>query len=191
MANPPSSLANEERYKSRLNIFNSSQIMTDRSKQIIPDPNAVARCLDPEMLEILDSHGTFVISELLEMLKETSIDSIDFTERSEFLEKLTNTITGIIQQGHSQQYLMSKVSAFLKGSIFDSKKDNSKINNELLSGINCNLLQPDGKGWQKGKLKICFEFIPEENEPVATQEPPVQTHNSPLDEIRNSLVESN
>lgn len=164
--------------------------MTARTTQIIPDPNAVARCLDPEMLEILDSHGTFVISELLEMLKETSIDSIDFTERSEFLEKLTNTIIGIIQQGHSQQYLMSKVSAFLKGSIFDSKKDNSKINNALLSGINCNLLQPDGKGWQKGKLKLCFEFTPEEHEPVATKET-VKTHHSPLDEIRNTLVESN
>ena len=39
------------------------------------------------------------------------------------------TITKTIQEGHSQQYLASRVSAFLKGSIFASKKDNSKINN--------------------------------------------------------------
>ncbi|AFY94288.1 hypothetical protein Cha6605_3281 [Chamaesiphon minutus PCC 6605] len=40
--------------------------MTDRSKQIIPDSQAVIRCLDPEMLEILSSHGTFIISEIIE-----------------------------------------------------------------------------------------------------------------------------
>jgi hypothetical protein len=165
--------------------------MNDRSKQIIPDYQSVACCLDPEMLEILDSHGTFVISELLEMLKESRVDSIDFVEKAAFLEKLTSTITGVVQQGHSQQYLMSKVSTFIKGSILDPNKDNLKINNALLSGINCNLLQPDGKGWQKGKLKLCFEFIPEETEPVATQENPTETYPSPLDEIRNSLVESN
>ena len=50
--------------------------------------------------------------------------------------------------------------------------------------MTCNLLQPDGKGWQKGKLKICFEFTPEEAELVSTQDKPVVTHSSPLDEIR-------
>ena len=54
--------------------------MTDRSTKIIPDSQAVARCLDPEMLEILGSHGTFVLSELLEMLKGSSVDCIDFTD---------------------------------------------------------------------------------------------------------------
>ena len=63
-------------------------------------------------------------------------------------------------------------------------KNNLKINNVLLSGVNCDLLQLDGKGWQKGKLKICFEFIPEEPELVSTQDKPVATHSSPLDEIR-------
>jgi KGK domain len=125
----------------------------------------------------------------------TEFDGVDITAtNSAFkraLKQRRNTITEIIQQGHSQQYLMSKVSAFLKGSIFDSKKDNSKINNELLSGINCNLLQPDGKRWQKDKLKLCFEFIPEEPEPVAATQETIETHHSPLDEIRNSLVESN
>ena len=156
--------------------------MIDR--QIIPDSNSVIRCLDPEMLEPLDSHGTFILSEFLEMLKEMSIDNVDSIDRSEFLEKLTNTITKTIQEGHSQQYLMSRLSAFLKGSIFASKKDNSKINNALLSGMNCDLLQPDGKGWQKGKLKICFEFIPEEPETVEIIEKPIKDHFSPLDEIR-------
>jgi hypothetical protein len=42
--------------------------MNDRFKQIIPDSDAVARCLDPEMLEILDSYSTFILGELLEPL---------------------------------------------------------------------------------------------------------------------------
>jgi hypothetical protein len=50
--------------------------------------------------------------------------------------------------------------------------------------MTCTLLQPDGKGWQKGKIKLCFEFIPEENETVATNETPVKNHLSSLDEIR-------
>ena len=158
--------------------------MTDRSKQIIPDFQAVARCLDPEILEILDSHGTFLLSELLEMLKGSSVDEIDFIERSAFVEKLTNTIITTTQNGHSQQYLMNKISTFVKGSILDLNQENARITNSLLSGINCNLLQPDGKGWQKGKLKLCFEFIPEEPEAIATQATPVETQSSPLDEIR-------
>ena len=58
------------------------------------------------------------------------------------------------------------------------------VANILTNGTNVLLLQPDGKGWQKGKLKLCFEFIPEELAPIATQEPPAEIHSSPLDEIR-------
>ncbi|WP_295617912.1 KGK domain-containing protein [Chamaesiphon sp. GL140_3_metabinner_50] len=148
--------------------------MNDRSKQIIPDSQAVARCLDPEMLEILGSHGTFILSELLDMFKGSNVDCIDFNDRVKFIEKLTDTVAQTIQQGHSRQYLMNKVSTLVKGSMLDPSKDSPRLNNTLLSGINCNLLQPDGKGWQKGKLKICFEFIPEEPEDL----------HSPLDEIR-------
>jgi KGK domain len=151
--------------------------MTDRPKQIIPNSQAVARCLDPEILEILGSHGTFLLSELLEMLKGSSVDCIDFTDRVAFIEKLTAIVADTIQQGHSRQYLMNKVSTFVKGSILDPNKNNLKVNNVLLSGVNCDLLQLDGKGWQKGKLKICFEFIPEENNSI-------ETHTSPLDQIR-------
>ena len=156
--------------------------MTDRSIQIIPDSQAVARCLDPEMLKILGSHGTFLLDELLEMLKGSSVNEADFIERAAFIENLTNTIITIIQQGHSPQYLTNKISTFIKGSMLDLTQENSKIVNSLLSGINCNLLQLDGKGWQKGKLKICFEFIPEEPDLV-------ETHSSPLDEIRQLSTE--
>ena len=158
--------------------------MTDRSKQIIPDSEAVVRCLDPQVLETLDLHDTFVFSELLERLQGSSTDCIEKIDSAAFIEKLTSTIAGMIQQGHSRKYLVDKVSKLVKGSTLDTQIYNHKINNAFFSGISCNLLQPDGKGWQKGKLKICFEFIPEEDKPAATQEKLAETHSSPLDEIR-------
>jgi hypothetical protein len=54
----------------------------------------------------------------------------------------------------------------------------------LMDGTYCNLLQPDGNGWQKGQLKICLEFIPEGCDPIVMEEKPIETHSSPLDEIR-------
>ena len=40
-------------------------------------------------------------------------------------------------------------------------------------GVDCELLQPGSQGWQKGKLKICIEFIAEK-----------LTHSSELDDFR-------
>jgi KGK domain len=65
-----------------------------------------------------------------------------------------------------------------------SVKSVKSVANILIDGTNVSLLQPDGKGWQKGKLKLCFEFIPEEPETTATQEKPTETNPSPLDAIR-------
>ena len=63
------------------------------------------------------------------------------------------------------------------------------VANILMDGTSISLLQPDGKGWQKGKLKMCFEFIPEEPEPPAMQESLITAHLSPLDEIRQLATE--
>ena len=154
--------------------------MTDRSTQIIPDSQAVARCLNPEMLEILGSHGTFVLSELLEMLKGSSVDPTSFRD------ELSDMIVTMTQRGHSTDYLFNKVVGFIETKELSVNKDilNEKIKESLLDGMTCNLLQPDGKGWQKGKLKICFEFIPEENDSVAIQPKPIKAQLSSLDEIR-------
>nr|WP_269744608.1 KGK domain-containing protein [Chamaesiphon minutus] len=72
----------------------------------------------------------------------------------------------------------------LKNAILTNDNNVVTLINMLVDGSMCNLLQPDGKGWQKGKLKLCFEFIPEEPEPVAAQQTSVEAHPSPLDEIR-------
>jgi KGK domain len=158
--------------------------MTDQPKQIIPNSDAVARFIDRETLKTLDSSGTFVIGELLEKLKGSS--NFDFVDRSAFIDKLISMIVNIMHSGHSREYLVNKVSTFIKGSEIDENKDISSriINSALFDGITCNILQPDGRGWQKGKLKMCLEFIPEEPEPIVMQDKPIQTQPSPLDEIR-------
>ncbi len=153
--------------------------MTDRSKQIIPDSQAVVSCFDPEILKILDSHSTFTINELLKTIKIAGID------RTSFRDELKTLIVASQKEGHNIQSLMSKLTTFVDGDKINESRYTSYeiLRKALLNGTECTLLQPNEKGWQKGKLKICFEFIPEED-PVATQEKPLETHLSPLDEIR-------
>ncbi len=52
------------------------------------------------------------------------------------------------------------------------------------SGIECELLQTEGGGWQKGKIKIniTFEFIPDQPDVTETA---ANSHLSPLDDLRN------
>ncbi len=149
------------------NIFNHYQIMIDRSKQIIPDVEAVARCLD----------GTFLISDLLEKFK------MPVDNQKTFVTQLRTLHLELKHSGYSREYYLDKMETFLdKNTIIENKDETFR--DILDDGINCNLLQPDGTGWQKGKLKICFEFIPEEDEPIAIQEKSAEIHYSPLDEIR-------
>jgi KGK domain len=141
--------------------------MTDRSKQIIPDTEAVARCFD----------GTFLISDLLANLKMPA-DS-----QKIFINDLRKLHLELKQSGYSREYYLDKIEAFLReNTIAGTKNETSK--NIFEDDIICTLLEPNGKGWQKGKLKLCFEFIPEEIEHTITREKPAETHQSPLDEIR-------
>jgi KGK domain len=140
--------------------------MLDRSKQTIPNFQSVARCLD----------GTFLISDLLENVKVP-------VDNKTFVTQLRALHLKLKDSGYSREYYLDKIEKFLdenttienKGETFWAVFDN---------GLKCDLLQPDRIGWQKGKLKICFEFIPEEDESIAGKEKPIQAHSSPLDEIR-------
>jgi KGK domain len=145
--------------------------MENRAKQIIPDSQAVVRCLDPEMLEILGSHATFIVSEIIEKIQQP----IE-TELSR--EKIDNIFDQSRTRGN---YTKDDYYYDLKNAILNDDSNVLTIVNILTDGTTCNLLQPDGKGWQKGKLKLCFEFIPEEPE----------DRHSPLDEIRQLSNESN
>jgi KGK domain len=154
--------------------------VNNQSQQIIPDSQAVIKCLDREMLEKLNSHSTFTTNDLLEILGKTTASLIS-KEKTDVLFAECRSNGGYT----SRQFFDAVKNALEKDT------PTSKIINTLLDGTTCNLLQPDGKGWQKGKIKICFEFIPEEIETQSTPEEQTETHRSPLDDIRASLVESN
>jgi KGK domain len=171
---------NDEHDIYTLNIFNHYKIMIDRFKQIIPDSQAVVSCFDPEILKVLDSHGTFTINELLKTIKMSGVD------RTSFRDELKNLITALQKETHNVPALLSKLTTFADGDRINESRYTSYeiLRKALFNGTECTLLQPDEKGWQKGKIKISFEFIPEEDEPIAAKENPVETHSSPLDEIR-------
>jgi hypothetical protein len=62
----------------------------------------------------------------------------------------------------------------------------------ITQGIECDVLQV-GKQWQKGRLCIKVEFIPDEVEPENTEPvtPPQEIPESPLDDLRQHLKELN
>jgi KGK domain len=154
--------------------------MNERNKQIIPDSQAVARCLDKEILELLNSHATFTIDELLEKIKQYHFGELSGYNADLLFRK--------IRKDDNYGYL-----DFLNdlNHLINRNPNSKMIAETLVAGTKVVLLPPDGKGWQKGTLKICFEFIPEEIETVVTPEKQVETDRSPLDDIRASLIESN
>ncbi len=134
--------------------------MNNQNKQIIPELQSVINCLD----------GTSLLSDLLKELKPPVNNQLKTLHRE--LKAMSNV------------YLYrDRMDAFVRERI--SVEDTETAITKLLeNGLNCNLLQPDGKGWQKGKLTMCFQFTPEENETILTQEISAEVNNSPLDEIR-------
>ncbi|MEH2233595.1 MAG: KGK domain-containing protein [Nostoc sp.] len=52
-------------------------------------------------------------------------------------------------------------------------------------GANCKVLLAQGGGWQKGKIRIIFEFVPDKPTPT---KPLISTNlASPLDDLRSHL----
>jgi hypothetical protein len=162
--------------------------MNDKSKQIIPNANDVICLLDETITESLNSHDTYKATSLFSQLwklnyrENTTIGLLE-----EVLEKVYHNQSNI-----SNSTLAKKIQEFIKNKGTNSNhKELSTIKPFFTDGVNCNLLQPDGKGWQKGKLRICFEFTPESNENlVAIPDNSVKMPESPLDKIRqltNSL----
>lgn len=55
-------------------------------------------------------------------------------------------------------------------------------------GVDCRVLRASGGGWQKGRLRLCLEFIPEK--PALKPEPkpePVNDDPNSLDSLRTEL----
>ncbi|MEH1901910.1 KGK domain-containing protein [Nostoc sp.] len=53
------------------------------------------------------------------------------------------------------------------------------------NGLNCKVLLAQGGGWQKGKIRIRFEFVPDKPTPTKPLIPTNST--SPLDDLRSHL----
>lgn len=59
-------------------------------------------------------------------------------------------------------------------------------------GINCKILKPGAKGWQKAKVRISLEFCPDEpdvEETPTSNQLETSKLESPLDEIRRMINE--
>ncbi len=116
--------------------------MNNLSKQIIPSSQTVARCIDEEIVEILDSHSTFTITELIEIIKLSGVD------RASYRRELMN----MIQKGNlSHTPFQAELVSFIHGDKIKESKYTSyeMLRKALLDGTDCTLLQDDGKGWQK------------------------------------------
>lgn len=60
----------------------------------------------------------------------------------------------------------------------------------LTEGIECKVLKPGAKSWQRGKVRITLEFCPEELEvqdSSTRNESQVDSGSSPLDDIRQMM----
>ncbi|MEH2207494.1 MAG: KGK domain-containing protein [Nostoc sp.] len=68
----------------------------------------------------------------------------------------------------------------------NSNLQEDKASDWLVNGANCKLLLAQGGGWQKGKIRIRFEFVPDKPTPT---KPLIPTNSaSPLDDLRSHLV---
>jgi hypothetical protein len=135
--------------------------MNNQNKQIIPELQSVVNCLD----------GTSLLSDLLKELKPP-------------VDNQLKTLHRELKAENNVYLYRDRMEAFINRKIPIENKEMT-ITELLEDRLDCNLLQPDGKGWQKGKLRICFEFIPEDNEDlIIAQENSVKMPESPLDGIR-------
>lgn len=61
----------------------------------------------------------------------------------------------------------------------------------FVEGLDCRVLKPGTKGWQRGKVTIALEFTPEVLEVSNVYESESNVDNSPLDDIRQLMHKDN
>jgi KGK domain len=161
--------------------------MIDQSKQVIPDADDIVCLLDEAMIEFLNSHDTYKAKSLFQALWKLNRCNNSNSSTVEILEEVLEKVYHN-QSNINNSTLAKKIETFVKENkgmgIIPNTTKPFMIKPFFTEGVNCNLLQPDGKGWQKGRLKMCFEFIPDEPAPVVIKSKIVDTNSSPLDEIR-------
>jgi KGK domain len=180
--------------------------MIDRANKIIPDSQSVVRYLDPKIVKIMNSHSVFTIDEIFKkidpslnrLLSNEQLDLIFEKAKpgdcsfANLVSDINEAISPLVISPSIEQsnifYEKMRTDArygtpdFIKTIFFESTI--TSVASVLINGTDILLLQPDGQGWQKGTLKICFEFTPENSDPVTIKDKLTETNSSPLDEIR-------
>lgn len=177
--------------------------MNNQTTKIIVDSQAVIRFLDNNAIKILGSHATFTIDELFDKVSG-KIDSVISLEKvdsilqqirvskSYGIPNFQKEINDILPQEadmlslQEAQLFFSKIRKNHQYSSTDLLEEliEKTVINSFMSGFTVSLLQPGLKGWQKGKLTMCFQFTPEEDDPISMKEDVFETTQSTLDEIR-------
>ncbi|MEH2300855.1 MAG: KGK domain-containing protein [Nostoc sp.] len=78
--------------------------------------------------------------------------------------------------------LMERLKSLVHG---NSSLQKDKASDWFGDGVNCKVLLTQGGGWQKGKIRILFEFVPDKPTPTKPLIPTEST--SPLDDLRSHL----
>ncbi|MEH2446752.1 MAG: KGK domain-containing protein [Nostoc sp.] len=66
-----------------------------------------------------------------------------------------------------------------------TRLEEDEVKGWAANGVNCKVLLTQGGGWQKGKIRIRFEFVPDKPTPTKPLIPTNST--SPLDDLRSHL----
>ena len=81
--------------------------------------------------------------------------------------------------------------SYSKNMAINKKRSIQEIHGWWNEGMNCEVLTCDGKGWQKGQIRLTLEFIPDEPE---VEEISVSNQlflpESPLDDLRQMINEN-
>jgi hypothetical protein len=124
-----------------------------------------------------------MVSKDYQILNQDVVISMDLTDNPpKFVSAILPHPTAVVKK--AIKYLASRLIAA------------EEFSSQLVdSGVACNVLIPN-QGWTKGRIRLCFEFCPDENEDESTkainseqeQAPDLQNLDE-LDEIRLSVAE--
>ncbi len=121
-----------------------------------------------------------LVDDLLDFLKIVNEDTL-----SALNERIKS-----VNSNYTCESRLEKVTHFIQQALEIDNEKRDFVNS--IDGLECYILQANGGlGWQKGTLKLCLEFTPESSETHIDPVPQEIPASSPLDEIRQILIEQN
>ncbi|MBD2520341.1 hypothetical protein H6G93_36475 [Nostoc sp. FACHB-973] len=99
-------------------------------------------------------------------------DVLSMAQDANFTEASTSTAEELMER---LKYLVHR----------NSNLQKDKAEAWAANGLNCNVLLAQGGGWEKSKIRICFEFVPDK--PTPTKSVISTNWVSPLDDLLSHL----